>query len=248
MGHFHYRRAQHRLIARALSGMNGPLLADHQCFFGGGTAISLVYGEYRQSNDIDFLVSQPHAYQALRSMVRKAGPKALFTDTRAIRLPEHFRQDEYGIRGFVAVGDSPIKFEIVAEGRISLDVPEGDDVIEGIMFLTRRDLAAEKIMANSDRFADTVTFNRDLIDLAFLDLGGHTLEGALGKAFGAYGYSAMRDLRKSAKRFLADPHWVERCLGALDVSPSRTTVLEKVSLLMEKVDHAEAMLPDTPNQ
>ncbi|MBM3349738.1 MAG: nucleotidyl transferase AbiEii/AbiGii toxin family protein, partial [Betaproteobacteria bacterium] len=29
----------------------------HQCFFGGGTAITLRHGEYRESVDIDFLIS-----------------------------------------------------------------------------------------------------------------------------------------------------------------------------------------------
>ena len=38
----------HQRIAQILSALNGPLLRQHNCLFGEGTAIALRYGEYRK--------------------------------------------------------------------------------------------------------------------------------------------------------------------------------------------------------
>jgi len=40
-----------------LQALDADALASHACLFGGGTAMALRYGEYRESFDIDFLVS-----------------------------------------------------------------------------------------------------------------------------------------------------------------------------------------------
>lgn len=52
-----FERLHHQRIAHVLGALNGPLLRANNCLFGGGTAIALRYGEYRESVDIDFLVS-----------------------------------------------------------------------------------------------------------------------------------------------------------------------------------------------
>ena len=52
-----FERPHHQRIAQVLCALNAPLLRDNHCLFGGGTAIALRYGEYRESVDIDFLVS-----------------------------------------------------------------------------------------------------------------------------------------------------------------------------------------------
>lgn len=52
-----FERPHHQRIAQVLRALNAPLLRENQCLFGGGTAIALRYGEYRESVDIDFLVS-----------------------------------------------------------------------------------------------------------------------------------------------------------------------------------------------
>lgn len=51
-----FKRAHHQLIAQVLCALDGKLLREANCLFGGGTAIALRYGEYRESVDIDFLV------------------------------------------------------------------------------------------------------------------------------------------------------------------------------------------------
>lgn len=50
-----------------LNALNADLLLESNCLFGGGTAIALRFGEYRESVDIDFLVSDKASYRGLRS-------------------------------------------------------------------------------------------------------------------------------------------------------------------------------------
>ncbi|MCW2313780.1 nucleotidyl transferase AbiEii/AbiGii toxin family protein [Rhodoferax antarcticus] len=52
-----FERPHHQRIAQVLYALDAQLLRDKHCLFGGGTAIALRYGEYRESVDIDFLVS-----------------------------------------------------------------------------------------------------------------------------------------------------------------------------------------------
>lgn len=62
-------RPHHQKIASILQVLNADVLRQHQCYFAGGTAIALLYGEYRESVDIDFLVSSREGYRALRSLL-----------------------------------------------------------------------------------------------------------------------------------------------------------------------------------
>jgi hypothetical protein len=54
-----FERPHHQRIAHILAALDGSTLAQHACWFGGGTCIALRFGEYRESVDIDFLVSDP---------------------------------------------------------------------------------------------------------------------------------------------------------------------------------------------
>ena len=47
-----FERPHHQRIAQVLRALDGPLLRENNCLFGGGTAIALRYGEYRESVDI----------------------------------------------------------------------------------------------------------------------------------------------------------------------------------------------------
>ena len=70
-----FERPHHQRIAHVLSAMNGETLLQHGCLFGGGTCIALRYGEYRESVDIDFLVSDAVGYRELRHLL--TGPDGL---------------------------------------------------------------------------------------------------------------------------------------------------------------------------
>ena len=62
-----FSRSHHQRIAKVLESLDGDLLKAHNCLFAGGTAIALRYGEYRESVDIDFLVSDLASYRHLRN-------------------------------------------------------------------------------------------------------------------------------------------------------------------------------------
>lgn len=203
-----------------LSKLDAPLLAAHRCWFGGGTAIVLANGEYRESLDIDFLVSDLASYRDLRRIVRDGGLQALATcDLRVGRAPV---VDGYGIRTSVLVDDVSIKVEILLEGRIRLDTPSPKDEVCGVRTLTRTDQVASKLLANDDRWADTATFSRDLIDLAMMKPETGALQAGGRKAFDAYGASVGERLERAIVDLRAKPHRLDECIAALkiDVPPA----------------------------
>ncbi|WP_221627143.1 nucleotidyl transferase AbiEii/AbiGii toxin family protein [Halopseudomonas xiamenensis] len=86
--------------------MDSALLREQQCFFGGGTAIALRYQEYRESVDIDFLVSDLPSYRNLRQLI--TGPEGLLGLWRQIPgslqvSQRGVRADQYGIRCMLEV-------------------------------------------------------------------------------------------------------------------------------------------------
>lgn len=226
-----YRKVHHQLIGEVLEKLNADLLKSHGCYFGGGTAIALKFGEFRQSNDIDFLVSDDVAYRELRHMVRLNGPRSLFSDMKNLTLPKTFLDDQYGIRGWVEVFGNRIKFEIVSEGRIAFATPTENDRVSGVLTLTETDLIAEKVMANSDRYLDTSTFQRDVIDLAFMEHPTFRDSPGFQKAQQVYGQRGLEDLDKSITKLTHDLQWLDRCLTALDVSTPRAMVVKLLNNL-----------------
>lgn len=206
--------------------LNGPLLAEHHCWFGGGTAIVLGGGEYRESVDIDFLVSDQQSYRELRQIVRDRGLDALTTGRLDLgRAPS---ADGYGIRASVLAHGAAIKFEIIHEGRISLDIPSPNDQICGVRVLTRTDQVASKLLANDDRWADTSTFCRDLIDLAMMRPGTAALKAGANKAASAYGKSVGESLRGAITYLRERPHRLDECIRALRVDVPRAVVWQNI--------------------
>ena len=163
-------------MARVLEALDPELLLGSSCLFGGGTAIALLHGEYRESIDLDFLVSSRAGYRSLREL------------------------------------------EITLEGRISLEAPRKRDRICGVATLTALDLAASKLLANSDRWADDSVFSRDLIDLAMMEQPANLLARAAEKAREAYGESIERDLTKAIEGLRRRPGRLDRCLRALQIT------------------------------
>ena len=209
-----FQRPHHQRIARVLATLNGSLLRDYNCLFGGGTAIALHYGEFRESVDIDFLVSDIASYRALRQLM--TGPTGMMAiakpDAPTMRQTREVRADQYGIRTAISVDGHPIKFEIILEGRISLATPAPADSICGIATLTALDMASSKLLANSDRGSDDGVFSRDLIDLAMMAPKLALLNQAVAKAETAYGQSILRDLQKAINALQTRPGRLERCM------------------------------------
>ena len=211
-----FTRPHHQKIAAVLASLDAEFLRSHQCYFGGGTAIALRFGEFRESVDLDFLVSDMQAYRSLRSQVREIGPAVLFTNPGAVCWSD-VRADQYGIRTQVGSVTPDIKFEIVLEGRIELEIPTIANQVLGVSTLTRVDLAAEKLLANSDHWADSAVHRRDLIDLAMLQLTGSEFLVARNKAEAAYGPAVNDDLLKAIAYVESVHGELQRCSRAMKI-------------------------------
>lgn len=211
-----FEREHHRRIALVLQALDPVVLVRHRCLFGGGTAMALRYGEYRESVDVDFMLSDAAGYRALRQLL--GGPAGLAPLARpGLRLEQarEVRTDQYGIRTVVRTEGVGIKFEIVRESRIELDPPGPDDAVCGVATLTPVDLAAGKLLANADRWADDAVFSRDLIDLAMMAPAPAVLALALAKAEQAYGASVRESLAKAVDALRRRPQRLHECMQAM---------------------------------
>jgi hypothetical protein len=232
-----FERPHHQRIGHVLAALDGDLLRHHGCLFGGGTCIALRYGEYRESVDMDFLVSDATGYLNLRELL--TGPSGINAIVRPGAQPllavREVRADQYGIRTMVQMDGQAIKFEIVREARIALEPPGPTDVVGGIGTLTPVDMAASKLLANSDQQADDGVFSRDVIDLAMMGLKLPVLRAALRKAELAYGPSVVRDLGKAINRLQERHGWLERCMEAMAMTMPKAVLWQKVRTLRKLV-------------
>lgn len=228
-----FERPHHQRIAQVLSVLNGQLLRENNCLFGGGTVIALRYGEYRESVDVDFLVSDVTSYRNLRQLLTGVGGIATIVreSSEPLTQTREIRADQYGIRTMLLVADQPIKFEIVLEGRIELAAPGASDEICGIATLTLLDMATSKLLANSDRWADDGVFNRDIIDLAMMKPSLALLRSAVEKAETAYGQAIRQDMDKALQRLQNRHDWLERCMQAMAMNLPKAVVWQQLRAL-----------------
>ncbi len=228
-----FKRPHHQRIAEVLAALDGALLREHHCLFGGGTAIALRFGEYRESVDMDFMVSNLDSYRKLRHLLTTTdGVAALVrTDVPPLTQSRELRADQYGIRTMLQVAGHAIKFEIILEGRIALDTPAAKDEICGVPLLTQLDMACSKLLANSDRWADDGVFNRDVIDLAMMHPRLPLLRRAVVKAEVAYGQSILRDLDKALRRLQDRRGWLERCMQVMAIDLPKAVVWQRLRAL-----------------
>lgn len=175
------------------------------------------------------MVSETEGYRNLRNLLTgKDGFEALAKLGGNIRQAGEVRADQYGIRGKIEVDGILIKMEIVREARIKFDSPGDQDKICGVTTLCELDLAAEKLLANSDRWLDAAIFSRDVIDLAMMGASRPLMKGAMEKAEIAYGAAVKKDLEKAIDRVLNKEGWLERCMEAMAVSVPKADILQRV--------------------
>lgn len=227
-----FERPHHQRIAQVLSLLDAQMLRDRNCLFGGGTAIALLHGEYRESTDIDFLVSDMASYRDLRqAMTGAMGLGAVVREGALLQPSRDIRADQYGLRTALLVDRQEIKFEIVLEGRIDLERAGSADVVCGVATLTSLDMATSKLLANSDRWADDSTFSRDLIDLAMMSPKLDLLRRAVAKAQAAYGDAILRDLGKAIDRIRSRDGRLERCMQAMEMRMPKAVLWGKIRAL-----------------
>lgn len=239
-----FERPLHQRIAEVLGALNGALLKEHCCMFGGGTLIALRFGEYRESVDIDFLLSDVGHYRSMRQLL--TGTDGINALLRSGQPPltqlRDIRADQYGIRTMLLMAGQSIKFEIVLEGRIELAAPTAKDMVCGIPTLTVLDMAASKLLANSDRWADDGVFSRDVIDLAMMRPGLALLRQAIAKAEAAYGQAIRVDLEKAIQRLQDRQGWLERCMQTMAMTMPKALVWQRVRNLRKALSSSEAFL------
>lgn len=232
-----FHKEYHQAIAFALACLDGELLREKSCYFGGGTAIALLHNEYRTSVDMDFLVSNMNHYRDLRNMIRENGLKAV------MRVPleqtTDVRADQYGIRTQISANGSLIKFEIVFESRIQLGEPAAKALC-GVPVLSETDQIATKLLANSDRWNDSGVFSRDIIDLAMIAPSKKSFQLAIKKAQSAYGEAITADLRKAIHHVLKTEGWLDRCIATMDIITPKALLWKNISTL-------ERMLSSLPD-
>jgi hypothetical protein len=207
---------------------------EHQCFFGGETAIALRYGEFRESVDIDFLISDIGLYGKVRNDIRDHHDLSpLLLPGKTLELIRELRTDQYGIRTVIGIGEAKIKLEIISEGRISFDLPEPKEFIDGIPSLTRLDSIASKLLVNSDRYADDSVYSLDLIDLAMIKPTKKELHLAMEKAKKAYGDSIQRDLVRSIDYLFRREKRLDKCTDYLKIDLPVSVIYQKIQKLKE---------------
>jgi Nucleotidyl transferase AbiEii toxin, Type IV TA system len=211
----------HQLILTVLRHLNAEFFQRCQAYFGGGTLISLKYGEYRLSKDIDFICPMGDSYRLLRRSIFDHGYDALLTDREDIHLPADLQTSQYAVRFAVVVADTAIKVEIVAEDRIILGEPDYP-TWSPVACLNETDCFAEKLLANSDRWADTSIESRDLIDLAMLRFHTDLPVDAITKAEAAY--PVIEPLKRSIRTFQAKPEYRLRCYKSLRITEPATII------------------------
>jgi hypothetical protein len=223
-----FERPHHQRIAAVLQRIDAGLLRSHDCLFGGGTAIALARGEYRESVDIDFICSTIAGYRAMRELTSKSGIDWAFA--QPVTLVRAAKADQYGIRCAVALDHgTPIKIEIVYEGRVRLDPPLPEDRICGIWVCTRVDLAATKLMANADRWVDDSVMGRDLIDLAMLAESGVVPAAGVDKARRAYGSSIDEAFEKARRALQARPGRLAVCMTNMGMRMPESLLMERIA-------------------
>lgn len=188
--------------------------------------MALRFGEYRESVDIDFLVSDLEGYRQLRQrLVGAQGIDAITRPGHRLEPTREIRADQYGVRTLLHVHGIEIKLEIVLEGRITLQTPGQQDVICGISTLTALDMATSKLLANSDRWCDSAVCSRDLIDLAMMAPSKALLRQAIEKAETAYGNAIRFDLAKAVTALREHPQRLGRCMQSMRMTDIPQAVL-----------------------
>jgi len=210
-----FDRPHHNAIAVVLKALDAKLLFQAEAWFGGGTAIVLQLGEYRESVDIDFLCASQDGYRLLREATFGGSLDKIMTPDAGVVQLRDVRADQYGIRTQIEADGTRIKLEIIREGRI--DLSGAMDARLSIPLLSRIDMYCEKLLANADRYADRSVLNRDMIDLSMMiSRWGPIPEGAWAKAEGAYGQSVRAAFEK-AVTMVRDPAWLAKCATGMAI-------------------------------
>jgi Nucleotidyl transferase AbiEii toxin, Type IV TA system len=218
----------HQLIYRILEDLDREFLSECRAYFGGGTLLALDLGEYRTSNDIDFICPLGVDYRKLRNAISDRSSRIILQDNSPLKI-ERFTADQYGIRMAIVVDGIQIKTEIIAEARFDLEPPRQPSW-SPVECLSISDCFTSKLLANADRYADSSIHCRDLIDLAFLRNCQSIPPIAIEKAEAAY--RVMLPLNTAVRQFQANADLRFRCYENLAIDPEfHARLIDGIDLL-----------------
>ena len=222
--------AHHNNILKILNAFNPEIFKKASAYFGGSTLLALEYGEYRLSKDIHFLFPfRTENYRFLRNLIYDRGIVALFQSTTDIQLGDT-TINQYGIRFPVTVNEATIKVEIVANGMFTLDSPIYP-IWAKIPCLSISDMFTSKLMANADRWNDSSTQSRDLIDLAILRVNSEIPAQAIAKA--EESYEVKKPLVKAITNFTEKERYRDKCFEQLNVPEEKfPIIMDGINLLL----------------
>jgi hypothetical protein len=205
-----FKRPHHQKIASVLKSMNVDLLTKAECYFAGGTAITLQINEYRESVDIDFICSSKEGYKLLRNSISHDLGNIL---TKPIKHIRDVRIEREKFSTFLDIEGTPIKIEFLAEGNTSISGAMNTDL--GVPTLSRTDMFAQKLMANADRGGDKATLSRDIVDLSFMIREwGHIPLESWSKAYESYGDYLINGFFTGIQLIQNKPY-LESCLSKM---------------------------------
>lgn len=211
-----FKRSHHQRILGLLEAFNSDLLVDLECHFGGGTAIVLELGEYRESLDIDFICSSKDGFRALRNIVTSKDLGSILK--REIPHLREVRSERDKISTFLGSADATVKVEFILEANIEISGSFNKNI--GLSVLCREDMYATKLLANTDRGLDKSTYSRDIVDLAMMVRGwGPITHGVWQKAQRAYGDVVLKNFEKSVER-IQDKSYLAACLEKMKMDAS----------------------------
>jgi hypothetical protein len=230
-----FRRERHRKVQALLAAFDASLLSRCNTLFAGGARIVLALGEYRDSHGVFFRCPDAEGYVELRFAVSSLGHDVLFKPDRSreLRISREIRFNQYGLWFPVEIEGETIRVWMLREASIELDPgvrPEGLPVD----CLSLTDCYAEKLMANSDRWADRQVLSRDLIDLSALRRSvGPIPEEAWQKVEEAYGMFGRSNLLKALLAFTGDAAYQQQCFQELHVDEPEEILSSAAQLILD---------------
>lgn len=211
-----FNRERHNAILDLLQSFNSDFLLKANCYFGGGTAISLALDEFRESVDIDFICSDDEGYRLLRSTTVSDNLGELLN--KPVKYLEDVRTNKYKINTALESNGIAVKVEIVREGRINISGEYNKEL--QVPVLSKEDLFAQKLLANADRGLDRASMSRDIIDLAvMIDKWGEIPIASWYKAVEAYGKTIPDYFAKSILLIHDEKH-LKKCLTTMAIDDS----------------------------
>ena len=233
-----YKNPHHQRIERVLHALNPDVLTDCACYFGGGTAVALMLGEYRESVDIDFVCSSPDGFRTVRNLVSDTSLGALLRPGVELSRTRPVRRDQYGVRAWITIDETPIRLEFIQEARIEVSggmIPELP-----VPVLARTDLFATKLLANADRWSDSSILYRDIIDLTAMTAAwGPIPDAAWGKARRAYGASVDQAYRKAQEHLQAHPELLDLAFTGMQIGDHGQEVVRAGLGIGSEQDHEQ---------